>query len=233
MVSVEDAVIARLKTHGANFEILVDCDKAIAFKSGKDISMKDVLATPQVFSDSKKGMAASETQMQQIFKTDDPVEVAKTIIKKGDIQLTSEYRGKLREQKKKQIVDYIHRHGVDPKTHTPHPPARIEAAMEEAKIHIDEFGAFDKQINDVLKQIRVILPIKFELKEIAVRIPSEHAGKAYNALSGFGKILKQEWQNDGSLVAVVEMPGGLEEDFHNKLNSITHGNAETKVIKTR
>lgn len=233
MVSVEEAVIARLKTQGANFEILVDCEKAIAVKGGKELDMKDVLATPKVFSDSKKGLLASETQMQQIFKTSEPEEVAKIIIKKGDIQLTAEYRNKLREQKKKQIIDYIHRHGVDPKTHAPHPPARIEAAMAEAKIHIDEFGSFDKQVNDVLKQIKIILPIKFEMKEIAVKIPSEFAGKAYNVLTGFGKIMKQEWQNDGSLVAVVEMPGGLEEDFHNKLNSLTHGNAETKLIKTR
>lgn len=233
MVSVEDAVIARLKMQGANFEILVDCDRAVAVKSGKEFDMKEVLATPKIFSDSKKGMLASETQMQQLFKTTEPEEVAKIIIRKGEIQLTAEYRNKLREQKKKQIIDYIHRNGVDPRTHAPHPPARIEAAMKEAKIHIDEFGAFDKQVNDVLKQIKVILPIRFEMKEIAVKIPSEFAGKAHSAISRFGKIMKQEWQNDGSLVAVIEMPGGLEEDFHNKLNSLTHGNAEIKLIKTR
>ena len=129
MVSVEQAVIARLKTHGANFEILVDCDKAIAFKGGSG-DIKEVIATPQVFSDSKKGMLASETQLKQIFGTEEPLEVAKQIIAKGEIQLTSEYRQKLREQKKKQIINMIHSNGVDPKTNYPHPPNRIEAALE-------------------------------------------------------------------------------------------------------
>jgi len=232
MVTVEEAVIARLKTQGANFEILVDCHKAIAFKNGAG-NIKEILATPKIFSDSKKGMLASETQMQQIFKTSDPEKVAEIIIKKGEIQLTSEYRKKLREQKKKQIIDYIHRNGVDPRTHAPHPPSRIEAAIEEARIHIDEYKPVDRQVSEILKKLTAILPIKFEVKEIAVKISSQYAGKAFSLLSSFGKILKQEWQKDGSLVAVIEMPGGLEEDFHNKINSLTHGNAETKLLKTK
>lgn len=232
MVTVEEAVIARLKRQGANFEILVDCNKAIAFKGGKG-DIKDVLATPQVFSDSKKGMLASETQMQQIFKTPNPEEVAKIIIKKGEIQLTADYRNKLREQKKKQIIDYIHRNGVDPRTHAPHPPQRIEAALEEAKVHVDEYKPVDRQVSEILKKLTVILPIKFEMKEIAVKIPSQYAGKAHSILTSFGKMIRQEWQSDGSMVAVIEMPGGLEEDFHNKINSLTHGAAETKLLKTR
>jgi len=232
MVSVEDAVIARLKTHGANFEILVDCDKAVDFKGGSG-DIKDVLATPQIFSDSKKGMLASETQLRQIFKTEDPLEVAKEIIKKGEIQLTSEFRAKLREQKRKQIINIIHSNGVDPKTNYPHPPNRIEAALEEAKVKIDEYISAEKQVDAVLKQIRAIIPIKFVIKEIAMKIPSQYSGKAASAVRGFGKLLKEEWLSDGSWAAVIEIPGGLEEELHNKLNNITHGNVETKILKTR
>lgn len=233
MVTVDQAVIAKLKTQGANFEVLVDCNNAIALKGGKEIDMKDVLATQTIFSDSKKGDQASETQLRQIFGTTDPVEVAKEIIKKGEIRLTAEYRSQLKETKRKQIIDMIHRNGVDPKTHLPHPVARIELALEEAKFHVDEYKPVQKQVQEILKKLRVILPIKFEVKEIAVKIPSEHAGKSYSAISNFGKTLKQEWQPDGSLVAVIEIPGGLEQDFYDKLNSITHGDNEVKLIKTR
>lgn len=232
MVSVEQAVIARLKTHGANFEILVDCDKAIAFKGGSG-DIKEVIATPQVFSDSKKGMLASETQLKQIFGTEEPLEVAKQIIAKGEIQLTSEYRQKLREQKKKQIINMIHSNGVDPKTNYPHPPNRIEAALEEAKVKIDEYLPAEKQVDVILKQIRAIIPIKFVVKEIALRVPSQHAGKAASAVRGFGKLIKEEWQKDGSWIAVIEIPGGMEEELHNKLNNITHGDVETRIIKTK
>jgi ribosome maturation protein SDO1 len=178
-------------------------------------------------------MLASETQLKQIFKTDDPLEVAKEIIAKGDIQLTSEFRQKLRERKRKQIINIIHSNGVDPKTNIPHPPNRIEAAFEEATVKIDEYAPAEKQVDDILKKIRAIIPIKFVMKEIAVRVPSQYAGKAASAVRGFGRLLKDEWQKDGSWIAVIEIPGGLEEELHNKLNNITHGDVETRIIKTK
>ena len=231
MVTVEDAVIARFKGKGNTFEVLVDCNNAIAFKNGNALDMKEVLAAEKVFADSKKGMEASPIAMKQVFGTDNPIEVAKEIIKKGEIQLTAEYRNKLREHKRKQIINIIHKNGVDPRTHAPHPPTRIEAAFDEAKIHVDEYKPAEQQVNDILKKLRVILPIKFETKEIEIRIPGSHTGKAYGVLKSFGKMLKEEWQQDGSFLAVIEIPGGLEEEFHDKLNSITHGDNETKVLK--
>ncbi len=233
MVTVDKAVIAKLKTHGANFEVLVDCNNAIAVKGGKEIDMNDVLATSTIFSDSKKGEQVPENQLKQVFGTTDLNEVAKEIIKKGEIQLTAEYRNQLKETKRKQIIDMIHRNGVDPKTHLPHPITRIELALEEAKFHVDEYKSVQKQVQEILKKLRVILPIKFEMKELAVKIPGDHAAKSYTLLHNFGKILKEEWQKDGSYVAVLEIPGGLEQDFYDKLNSVTHGDNEVKLIKTK
>ena len=233
MVSVDHAIIAKLKTQGHNFEILVDCDGALAFKSGKDIDIRSILAAQKIFSDAKKGLDAPENAMKAIFGTQDPLEVAKTIIKKGEIPLTTEYKEKLREEKRKQIISIIHVNAVDPQTHLPHPPQRIENAIAEAKVHIDEFQDVHKQVQEIIKKIRPILPIKFEVKEIAVKIPAEHAAKSYAAVKQFGRMLREDWQTDGSWVAVIEMPGGLENDFYDKINKLTHGNIEAKVLKVK
>ncbi|MBW2995685.1 ribosome assembly factor SBDS [Candidatus Woesearchaeota archaeon] len=232
-MDVDKAVIARYKSHGNNFEVLVDCDAAMAFKGGQDIPIKDVLASEKVFSDSKKGMESSPLALKQSFNTDSPLEAAKQIIKKGEIQLTSEYRNKIRDEKRRQIIGIIHRNGVDPRTHAPHPITRIESALDQAKVHIDEYKPAQEQVNTILSKLQPIIPIKFETKQIEVRIPGKYTGKTYPILKSFGKILKEQWMNDGSHVAVIEMPGGLEEEFHNKLNSITHGDIETKIIETR
>jgi ribosome maturation protein SDO1 len=100
MVNVDQAVIAKLKAQGHEFEILVDCNNALALKEGKSVDMHDVLAAMRIFSDAKKGLEASLTAMKQIFGTDDAEEVAKQIIQKGDIQLTQEYREALKENKR-------------------------------------------------------------------------------------------------------------------------------------
>jgi ribosome maturation protein SDO1 len=233
MTTIDEAHVIKLKTFGQHFEILADSVKALELRNGKALDIREVLAVQKVFTDARKGDEVSPNALKNVFKTDDPLEAAKIIIQKGEIPLTAEYKEGLREQKKRQIINIIHRNAVDPQTHTPHPPQRIEAALSDAKFHVDEVKDVNRQVEDALKAIRPILAIKFEIKEIAAKIPAEYAAKSYPVLNSFGKKLREDWQRDGSLVVVLEMPGGLEEDFHNKLNALCHGNVETKILSTR
>ena len=233
MVTLDKAHIARIKVGKQIFEILVDSDKAIAFKSGKISDIRDVLAVEKIFSDAKRGGEVSPILLKECFGSEDVLEVAKQIVMKGDFALTTEYKAQLKEQKRRQIINMIHQNAVDPQTHTPHPPARIEAAMDEAKVHIDEFEDVTKQVQEVLKKIRVVLPIKFEMKEINVIIPAKHAPKSYGIVKGFGTKLKEDWLQDGSLSLIIEIPGGLEQDLYDKLNSVCHGELQSKVLKIK
>jgi len=231
MVNVDEANVIKLKMNGQHFEILVDSNKALALKGGANVDIMDVLAVQKIFSDAHKGLEASPNAIKAAFKTDDVGEAAKTIIQKGEVPLTAEYRQQLKDTKKKQIINIIHRNAVDPSTHIPHPATRIELALEEAKFHVDEFKDVNKQVEDALKALRPILPIKFETKEIAVKIPPEYAAKSYSIVNSFGKKLREDWQSDGSLMVVLEIPGGLEEELHSKINALCHGNVETKILK--
>lgn len=234
MVNLEDAVIARLESHGERFEILVDPDLSAEYRRGSNesgIEIETVLAVEEIFKDAKKGDKASEEGMLKVFQSVDPLEVADTIIQKGQIQLTAQQRREMQEDKHKQIVAKIAREAINPQNGLPHPPKRIEKAMEEAKVHIDPFKTVDEQIVIVLKAIRIKIPIRFEKVKMAVRIPGEYAGGAYSAINKFGKIQKEEWQQDGSWIAVVEIPGGLQDNFHQKMSEITGGDVDTKAIK--
>jgi ribosome maturation protein SDO1 len=233
MTTLDEAHIIKLKTFGQQFEILADSVKALELKHGRAVDIKDVLAVQKIFTDARKGDVASTNSLRTAFKTEDPLEVARIIIQKGEVPLTAEYKEGLREQKKRQIINIIHRNAVDPKTHAPHPPQRIEAALHDAKFHVDEVKDVNKQVEEALKAIRPILPIKFETKEIAVKVPPEFAAKSYSVLNSFGKKLREDWQKDGSFVVVLEIPGGLEEDFHDKINALCHGNVETKILNVR
>ncbi|MBW2989784.1 ribosome assembly factor SBDS [Candidatus Woesearchaeota archaeon] len=233
MADVDEAKVIRLKKGGKSFEILADSSLALSLRSGSSIDINEVLAVQKVFTDARKGMAASPAALKEAFDTEDHVEAARIIIQKGDIPLTSEHKKNLREQKKKQIISIIHRNAVDPKTHLPHPMQRIEAALEDAKFHVDESKDVNRQVEEALKAIRPIIPVKFEVKEIAAKIPAEFAARSYSILNSFGKKVREDWQSDGSLLYVVEIPGGLEEDFHNRLNDLCHGDVETKVLNIR
>ncbi|MEM4263675.1 MAG: ribosome assembly factor SBDS [Candidatus Woesearchaeota archaeon] len=231
-MSSDSINIARWKKGSDVFEIVINPEKAI--EARKDpTKTAEALVYPKVFSDAKKGMLASEQRMQAIFKTSDPIEVAKHIIQEGNVQLTAEYRQKMMDQKKKQIIEMIHKNGIDPKTGAPHPITRIETAMQEAKVKIDEFKSAEAQMQQIIKQLTPIIPIKIAVKEIEITIPAPHASKAYSTIKVMSKIIKENWNNDGSWTGRIEIPGGIEQEFYDKLNKIAHGQVQSKLILTR
>lgn len=221
MVSVDKAVIARLEKDGKHFEILVDPELAYKFREGKSVSFAEMLAVDEVFKDAKKGMPASRQDLKEVFGTEDIDEIAKIILKDGDIQLTTEFRRKKLEEKKRQIADFISRNTLDPRTKKPHPIERVLNAMEQARVHIDIFKDVEEQVDEIIKAIRSVLPISLEKIKVEVKIPPQHAAKCYGIIKSFG--VEPKWQNDGSLFATLELPAGLKESFYSKINNITHG----------
>jgi ribosome maturation protein SDO1 len=230
MVNLEDAVTARLEYYGEHFEILVDPDLASDFKRGQEVNVEDILAVEEIFKDAKKGDKASEEAMMKAFNTSDHIEVAANILKKGQIQLTAQQRKEMQEEKRLMVIATITREAINPQTKLPHPARRIEIAMEEAKVRIDPFKSVDEQVNTTLKAIRTKIPIRFEKVKVAIRVPGDFSGKVYGAIPEFGNAIQEEWQQDGSWVAVVEIPGGMQENFYNRLNELTRGQVETKLL---
>ena len=231
MVSLDKAVVARLKKQGEVFEVLVDPYLARDLKEGKDVDFERLLAAEEVFRDARKGDRVSSEELRKVFGTTDLRSIVRTIIEEGEVQITAEQRKEMLEQKKKQIIEFIRRNTVDPRTGAPHTPARIEAAMEEAKVHVDIFKPVEAQVRDIVKSIKPILPIRFEEVEIAIKIPAEYTGKAISALYSFGNITQEEWQKDGSWICVMRIPAGMQADLMDVLAKVTKGEALTKILR--
>jgi len=230
MVALDKAIIAKLEKDGHRFEIFVDPDLALDVRDGKEVELSQLLAAQEIFKDAKKGDRASDEVVEKTFETKDLGEVVKTIIRKGEMQLTTEQRRKMLETKRKQIVSIIAKNAINPQNSLPHPPARIEKAMEEARVHIDIYKDAESQVQKILEELKYIIPIKFEKRNIAVKIPPQYAPKALASIKHFGAVKKEEWLNDGSWAFVIEIPAGITEEFFNELNKITKGEVQTKVL---
>lgn len=232
MVDINKAVLARFKVKDKLFEVLVDCDKALEFRKGK-CNINDVLASDQVFKNHRLSEAASEHDMQAIFRTTDHLKVAEEIIKNGEVQLTTEHKKRLLDEKRKQIINIIHKNAINPKNNLPHPPQRIDSAISEARIRIDEFKSPEDQIHSIIKELSKILPIALETRTLQVVIPAQFAVKSFHTLKTYTKMLSEQWKIDGSLLAEVEIPAGMQEEFENELNKISHGNVDIRISGKR
>lgn len=230
MVKLEDAVIARFEHSGEKFEILVSPELAMELKDGKNVNFDDLLAIETVFKDANKGEAKGEDSIKKVFGTAEIREVARRIITEGEVQLTTQQRREMVEQRRKEIVAFIARNAINPQTNSPHPPQRIENAMEEAKVTVDLQRPVREQIPGILKEIRKLIPISLDKLRVAVKIPVQFAGKGSSLVRKYD-MQKEEWQNDGSLVAVVEIPAGMKNELFSELNHLTHGCVETKILE--
>lgn len=227
----EKFTTARISKSGEKFEILVKPDPALEYKMGKQLGISQLLVIDEVYSDAGKGTHASAEKLQKAFGTEDPLAIAEEIMKHGELQLTTDQRRQLVEDKRKQIVAFVARNCIDPRTGTPHPPIRIEQAMNQIRYSIDPFKNADEQAKDVIEELRVLLPIKMEQMRVAIKILAEFAPKGYGAAKGYGTISREEWQADGALVAVIEMPAGVYGPFVERLGKITQGTIQTKILK--
>lgn len=232
MVSLDDAVIARLARHGKTYEILVDPDAAAELNVEKveDHELRDVMAIDDVFIDWSEGERAPEEDLLKAFNTTDELVIARRILRDGEIQLTAEQRKAMLEAKHKRIVQTIAREAWNPRDKMPHPRDRIERGLEEAKFRVEPLQPVEAQITRAMAALRPLMPIAFEQIRVAIRVPAEHAGAVYGQLRGYGDVKQEQWQEDGSLIAVLRIPAGTQTEVYERLNGATQGTVETKLL---
>ncbi len=224
--------LARFRKAGKTVEVVIFPEAALRFREGKtDLSIDELVHSQQVFSDAQKGLAASPADLQAMFSTEDADDIIRKVIREGELQITAEQRKRMAEQKRRAIVGLIHRSVVDPRTHLPHPEKRIELAMEQAKVRISDHKKAEDQLDDVLAALKPILPIKYERKRIALRIPAATAAKAYAYIKSSVATEKEDWLEDGSLRVVVTLTSAVAEELLERLGKLTAGGLETEVIE--
>ena len=227
----DKVTIVRYTYSGDKFELLVKPDPAFDYKIGKITEISKVLVSDEIYTDSSKGTRVPNEKLEQVFKTNDPTKIAEIIMKKGELNLTTEQRRKMIAEKRKQIITFISKTYVDPRSHLPHPPLRIEQAMDDGRVSIDPFRNVDEQVKDVVEKLRPIIALKSENVVLEISIPAQFVAQSYTVLKSTGTLKKEDWQPNGSLKAILEIPAGARPNVIDRLGSITKGTATVEVSK--
>ncbi len=229
-MDLDDAIVARLESHGETFEVLLDPKVVDLIKQGKPYDIVDYMAVEDVFKNASKGTRPPEDKIREAFGTEDIAEIARRIVERGEIQITAEQRKEMLEAKRQQVIAYIAANAINPQTKTPHPPLRIQLALEEAKFHVDPFKPLEKEIDEAMKLLRPLLPIRFEKSKVAIKLNGSDYGRCYDDLIHYGMVEREEWTADGSWIGLMEIPAGLITELTEKLKHKTKGSATVKLV---
>jgi len=187
-------------------------------------NVSDVLLSEEIYVDQSKGDRANEADLERVFKTSKVAEVAKIILDKGDLQLSTVERKEKVEQRRKEIVNYIHKYYIDPRTKTPHPITRIDNALTEMKVNIDPFVPVEKQFHEKIeKKLPEIIPIKKCEITGTLKIPHAFLGSAQGIIKKWCTAGKEEYGAEGVEIEVSIVPGDYD-TFCNEMNDATKGN---------
>ena len=227
----DKVTIVRYTFSGDKFELLVKPDPAFDYKIGKITEISKVLVSEEIYTDSSKGTRVPNEKLEQVFKTNDQTKIAEIIMKKGELNLTTEQRKRMISEKRKQLVTFIAKTYVDPRSHLPHPPLRIEQAIEDGRISIDPFKNINDQVKDIVEKLRPIIPLKSENLVLEILVPAQFVAQSYTVLKSTGTLKKEDWQSNGSLKAILEIPAAARPNVIDRLGSITKGTATIEVVK--
>ncbi len=220
--------LARLRVGKLDFETMVDLDSAMKLKKGLPVSINDVIRDVAIYTDQKKGYRAGKDELMNAFNTTDISKIVERIVKKGEIEVTKEFRDEALENRRRQVIEFLVKNGINAQTNRPFTPDMIENALSQAGVKIEN-QPVDRQIKNVIESLKKVIPIKLETKKIKIKIPPEHTGKVYGILQEYKE--REEWLTNGSLEVVLNIPVGILLDFYDKLNSITHGSVITSEVK--
>jgi ribosome maturation protein SDO1 len=221
-------VPAKLRVGNKQFEVMVDVEAAVKFRKGLPVNIQNVLAADGVFTNAKTGAKPSVADLTAAFSTTDLYPIAERIVKKGDIEIPQEFRDQEQENKRKKVVDYFVRNAVDARTNRPFTPQIIESAMNQKGINVDN-KPIEQQISVITEALKTIIPLKIETKKLIITLPVIYTGKAYGLLNEYKE--KEDWLSNGDLRVTINIPVGLQSEFYDKLNSITHGAALSEEVK--
>ena len=212
MVSLDDAVLARLEKGGKRYEALVDPDLVEQWKEdSSNIQLDDFMAMDEIFHDARAGERPTEEALMNTFETLDVESILNIILDKGSIQLTTAQRKARVEHMRQQIIHHIHSQAIDPKSKSPHPRTRIELALQESKYSVDPFKRLEEQIKDAIAKLKPLIPLSFESVRLAFRVPGSAYGSVSQLLRTYQK--KEGWLENGDWACVIEIPAGMKGDM--------------------
>ena len=172
-----NVAVVRLKRGGKRFEVACYKNKVLAWRSGAEADLGEVLQADDVFTNVVKGQFAKAGDMQKAFGTRDREEVAREILAKGELQVSPEERQHELGALLRDVANVLAEKCVNPETGLPHPASLLERALQNAHFQPDTRRSAKRQaLETALPRLQEALPIERARMRLRARAPAGAAG---------------------------------------------------------
>jgi ribosome maturation protein SDO1 len=203
-VKLTNVAVVKYSYKGKRFEIACYRNKVMDFRSGFERDLSEVLQSERIFTNVSKGQFAKSSDLESAFGTKDEAAIAKTILERGEFQLTDLERQQLLESALSQIATQIAANCVNPDTNRPYSVSQIRTAL--SNYHLQPHKPMKKQYLDAIKFLKQSssLPIERAKMELALKFPAGSEGEIRTALDKLAVDVVQHKSGPGLIVAHVD-----------------------------
>ncbi|CAI4230717.1 unnamed protein product [Auanema sp. JU1783] len=178
-----NVAVVRMKKTGKRFEIACYKNKVVNWRNKTEKDIDEVLQTHTVFSNVSKGQVSKREDLLAAFGIDDHLEICKTILEKGDLQISDKERQAATNQSLKEVSQLIASMVVNPETKRPIPPNAIDKALQEIHFSLRPNRSSKQQALDAIPKLREKMQIERAKMRIRVSLPPKE-----------GKILRSKFK---------------------------------------
>ena len=174
------------------------------WKEGKkDEDWNNVLFVEEVFKNSTKGERPTKEELTETFGNIDLKAIFQQIALKGELQLNSNDRKEMTENKRKAIINNINKNFMDPQTKKPYSVVQIDNALNSIKAKIDMQKSVEEQVKTIVKDLMLKLPLtKVVSVEGKLIIPLSLTGKVQSNLKNYCVIKNESWTDKSWIVNI-------------------------------
>ncbi|KAA6388967.1 MAG: putative rRNA metabolism protein, SBDS family [Streblomastix strix] len=210
-----------LKKGSKSLEVICKLGTVNKFREGK-LGIDNVIVSEEIFKNHQKMERASEDEIADVVGTLRGLDAVKEILMKGEIALTTLERREKVEQKRKEILNFIHSYYSDPTNGLPIPITRLETAWESFRYVVDPFKAVEDQVIEVVDQMKGILPLKKNVITGDLQIPHKYLGQCQGIIKKYSDKGREKYDHQGLTVEIEVIPGNFDK-LMQELSKVTSG----------
>ena len=162
--------VVRMKKAGFRFEVACYKNTVMAYRSGAETDVDEVLQSKYVYTNISKGIFAPLDDIKAAFGTDDQEAVCLMILKSGEYQVSDKERASKQTSLFRDICTVLCSKTVNPDTNRPYPFAVVEQSLRDAHFNVDVTKAAKLQALQVALPLLQNKGVRIERAKMRVKI---------------------------------------------------------------